>query len=129
MRCWSTGCTYNEVLAAFQVDGLAIERNHRYSNGKTVTRIDRPGLPKKISSEGTTKGVPLLITNDSPDALIVITEGESDRDAVLSANLPNVAAACFVGGAKMAGDAKYSKVNGRRVAIGLTTTTRALRRS
>ena len=117
LRCWSTGCTFNEILRALQVDGLAIERNHRYSNGKTVTRIDRPGLPKKISSEGTTKNVPLLISNDSEDALIVITEGESDRDAVLSAGLQHVAAACFVGGAHMAGDANYGAVKGRRVAI------------
>ena len=86
LRCWSTGCTYNEVLAAFQEDGLAIKRAWTYPNGKVVNRIDRAGS-KDIKSTGTTKGVELLITNDSPDALIVITEGESDRDAVLSAGL------------------------------------------
>ena len=117
LRCWSTGCTYNDILKAFLSDGLTIERSHFYSNGKTVKRTDRPGLPKQISGEGSTKNVPLLISNDSPDALIVVCEGESDRDAVLSADLPNVAAACFVGGAKMAGDADYAAVKGRRVAI------------
>ena len=116
LRCWSTGCTFNQVLAAFQEDGLAVNRAWTYPNGKVVNRIDRAGS-KDIKSPGTTKGVALLITNDSPDALIVITEGESDRDAVLSAGLRNVAAGCFVGGAKVAGDADYSVVKGRRVAI------------
>ena len=116
LRCWSTGCTFNEILRALQVDGLAIKRAWTYPNDKVVTRIDRGGA-KDIKSPGTTKGVELLITNDSPDALIVITEGESDRDAVLSAGLPDVAAACFVGGAHMAGDSNYGAVKGRRVAI------------
>lgn len=117
LRCWSTGCTFNEILRALQVDGLAIKRAWTYPNDKVVTRIDRGGSKDMGRNPGTTKGVELLITNDSEDALIVITEGESDRDAVLSAGLPDVAAACFVGGAKMAGEANYGAVKGRRVAI------------
>ena len=116
LKCHSTGCTFNQVLAAFQEDGLAVNRAWTYPNGKVVNRIDQAGS-KDIKSDGTTKGVDLLISNDSPDALIVICEGESDRDAVLSAGLPNIAAACFVGGAKMAADADYSAVKGRKVAI------------
>ena len=117
LRCWSTGCTYNAILHAFQDDGLAIKRAWTYPNGKVVNRIDRGGSKDMGRNPGPTKGVELLITNDSEDALIVITEGESDRDAVLSAGLPDVAAACFVGGWQMAGKADYGAVAGREVAI------------
>ena len=117
LKCWSADCTFNEILRALQVDGLAIKRAWTYPNDKVVTRIDRGGSKDMGRNPGTTKGVELLITNDSKDALIVITEGESDRDAVLSAALPDVAAACFVGGAKMSGEADYGAVEGRRVAI------------
>ena len=117
LRCWSAACTFNDVITAFASDGMAVKRQWTYPNGKVVTRLDRPGAPKDIKSPGSTRGVPLLISNDSPDALVAICEGESDRDAVLSAGLPDVAAACFVGGAKMSGEADYGAVKGRRVAI------------
>ena len=59
----------------------------------------------------------MLIRGDGPDFLIVITEGESDADAVLASEMAEVAAACFPGGADNAGSADYSAVKGRRVAI------------
>ena len=120
LKCWSAGCSYNDILSAFKADGLTIDRKWTYPNGKVIRRTDSPNRPKDMggSSKGSTKSVPLLVTgDDGADFLIVITEGESDRDAVLSAALPDVAAACFVGGWQMAGNADYSAVSGRKVAI------------
>ena len=116
LKCWSAECTYNQILSAFQADGLAVHREWTYPNGKVVIRWDRGGA-KNIKSIGKNHRVPLLITNDSPGALIVIVEGESDRDAVLSAGLQDVAAATFVGGSKVASRSDYSAVKGRMVAI------------
>ena len=116
LKCWSAECTYNQILSAFQADGLAVHREWTYPNGKVVRRWDRGGA-KNIKSIGKNHRVPLLITNDSPGALIVIVEGESDRDAVLSAGLQDVAAATFVGGSKVAARSDYSAVEGRMVAI------------
>ena len=117
LKCWSASCTFNQIIQALQADGLAVERRWNYPNGKVVRRWDRPGAKKEIKSPGGYHRVPLLITNDSPGALIVIVEGESDRDAVLSAGLQDVAAATFVGGSKVASRSDYSAVKGRMVAI------------
>ena len=117
LKCHSEGCSYNAILAQFREDGLVIERRWEYPNGKAVKRVDDAN-GKVITSPGSTKGVPILIRGDvGDDPLVIITEGESDADAVLSANIPEVAAACFVGGADRAGDADYSSVQGRRVAV------------
>ena len=120
VHCFSRGCSFNDILAAFRRDGLTVSREWTYPGGKMVRRTDSASIPKGRhfkGSPGSTKGVPLLIRGDSPGALIVITEGESDADAVLSSELAKVAAGCFPGGADNAGSADYSAVRGRRVAI------------
>ena len=134
--CWSGGCTYNAILDAFAQDGLTLKRTWQYPGGpsnpgKSVIRRDSPNPQRESDPQarprskdmgknfGPNKGLPLLIRNDSPNALIVITEGESDADAVLSANLDGIAAASFAGGSKVAKDADYSALQGRRVAIWL----------
>ena len=119
LKCHSHDCTYNTILGAFQDDGLVINRHWTYPSGKSVHRQDSGGK-KSFNSPGTTKGVPVLIRGDKPDALVVLTEGESDADAVLlaaeDAQEP-IAVACYVGGADQAGNADYSALKGRRVAI------------
>ena len=118
VRCWSHECTFNEILAACQRDGIEVSRRWVYPDGKLAHRVDRNGQPKDLrGSKGSTKGVPLLIRGDSPGALVVLCEGESDADAVLAAELEGIAAGCWAGGAKMAGAADYSAVKGRNVAI------------
>ena len=118
LYCHSRGCTSNNILTALQADGLVIKRTWPYPNGKTVHRVDQDGRRKDFSnSTGSTKGVPLRIRHDSENALVVIVEGESDADAVIAADPEGVAVGCFPGGAKMAGSADYSAVQGRRVAI------------
>ena len=121
VHCFSRGCSFNDILDAFRRDGLTVSREWTYPNGKVVRRVDSASIPKgrhfKDSDSQSVKGVPLLIRGDGPDFLIVITEGESDADAVLSAPLDGVAATCFPGGADNAGSADYSAVKGRRVAI------------
>ena len=117
VTCWSHECTYNQVLAAFQRDGLEVARQWEYRPGKVVRRVDRAGSKDMRGNPGSTKGLPILIRGDSPDALIVLCEGESDADAVLAADLPGVAVGSWAGGAKMAGAADYEGVRGRRVAI------------
>ena len=118
LKCHSHDCTYNTILGAFQDDGLVINRHWTYPSGKSVHRQDSGGK-KSFNSPGTTKGVPVLIRGDKPDALVVLTEGESDADAVMSvaddAQEP-IAVACYVGGAGQAGVADYSALKGRRVA-------------
>ena len=84
LKCHSHDCTYNTILGAFQDDGLVINRHWTYPSGKSVHRQDSGGK-KSFNSPGTTKGVPVLIRGDKPDALVVLTEGESDADAVLLA--------------------------------------------
>ena len=127
LRCHSHQCAYNDILTALQADGLDVRRQWTYPNGKVVNRTDQVGQPKDFVSYGTTKGVPLLIRGDSPDALIVLTEGESDADSVLSAALDGVAVGCWTGGAGMAAEADYSAVKGRRVAIWPDQTKRVLK--
>ena len=121
VHCHSRGCSFNDILAAFRRDGLKVSREWTYPTGKVVRRTDGPDLRKgrtfKDTDSQTIKGVPLLIRRDGLDFLIVITEGESDADAVLSADLESKAAACFPGGAGNAGSADYSAVKGRNVAI------------
>ena len=118
LKCHSHDCTYNTILGAFQDDGLVINRHWTYPSGKSVHRQDSGGK-KSFNSRGTTKGVPVLIRGDKPDALVVLPEGESDADAVLSvadeAQAP-IAVASYVGGAGQAGEADYSQLRGRRVA-------------
>ena len=121
VHCFSRGCSFNDILDAFRRDGLSLGREWTYPNGKVVRRVDSASIPKgrhfKDSDSQSVKGVPLLIRGDGPDFLIVVCEGESDADAVLSAPLDGVAATCFPGGADNAGSADYSAVKGRRVAI------------
>ena len=81
-------------------------------------RDDKGGVKKNWQIEKTqTVGIPLMVSNDTPDALIVIVEGESDRDAVLSADVPGIAPACWHGGSGQVAKQDYSAVRGRRVAI------------
>ena len=117
MKCHSRQCPYNDILEAFRRDGIEIERTWTYPGGKRVHRTDAPGKPKQIRSVGTTKGVGLLIRNDNEGNRLVIVEGESDSDALVSADLEGVAAACWVGGAGRARDADYSAVAGRSVVV------------
>ena len=79
--------------------------------------MDSPERPKNVYGSGQNKGLPLLIRRDSPGALIIIVEGESDSDAVLSMSVENEAVACFAGGCANAAHADYSAVRGRDVAI------------
>ena len=123
VHCFSRGCSFNDILAAFRRDGLSVTREWTYPGGKVVRRTDgtdpdyRKGRTFKHSDSQRTKGVPLLIRGDGPDFLVVITEGESDADAVLAADMKDVAAACFAGGWGNAGNADYSAIGGRNVAI------------
>ena len=121
LHCFSRNCSFNDVLEAFRRDGLTVKREWRYPGGKTVRRTDAASIRKgrhfKDSDGQGGKGVPLLIRGDGPDKLIIITEGESDADAVLASELEGVAAACFVGGWESARHADYSGLKGRRVAI------------
>lgn len=121
VHCFSRNCSFNDILAAFRRDGLTVSRGWTYGTGKVVRRTDGPDLRKgrtfKDTDNQTIKGVPLLIRGDGPDFLIVITEGESDADAILSADLESTAAGCFAGGWGNAGSADYSAVKGRNVAI------------
>ncbi len=34
LKCWSKGCSFNEILGAFQKDGLTVHREWTYPNGK-----------------------------------------------------------------------------------------------
>ena len=118
--CHSHQCTVKEIFQAFKADGLDIEREWKYPNGKVVRRIDWANRAKKDLSKSdnqSTMGVPILITDTGPDSLIVLTEGESDYDALLAANLPDASPACWVGGWSQAGKADYGVVKGRQVAI------------
>ena len=121
LHCFSRGCSFNDVLGAFRRDGLTVKREWVYPNGKTVRRTDAASIRKgrhfKDSDGQSGKGVPLLIRGDGPDSLIIITEGESDADAVLASESQGIAAACFVGGWESARHADYSALEGRRVAI------------
>ena len=121
LHCFSRECSFNDILEAFRRDGLAINREWTYPNDKVVRRQDsashKKGRTFKHSDGQAVKGTPLLIRGDGPDALIVITEGESDADALLAANLDGVAAGSFAGGWGNGGDADYKAVAGRRVAI------------
>ena len=122
LNCFSRSCSFNAILDAFRRDGLTVKREWTYPNGsKIVRRTDSASIPKgrhfKESDSQSVKNVPLLVRGDSPGALIVITEGESDADAILSADLDGVAATTFPGGAGSAGDADYSAVKGRRVCV------------
>ncbi len=117
MKCHSRQCSYNDILEAFRRDGIEIERTWTYPGGKRVHRTDAPGKPKQIKSVGTNKGVGLLIRNDNEGNRLVIVEGESDSDALVSADLEGVTAACWVGGAALARDADYSAVAGRSVVV------------
>ena len=117
LKCFSRQCTYNDILEAFRRDGLEIERSWTYPGSKSVHRTDAPGRPKQIRSPGTTRGVGLLIRDDQPGNILVIAEGESDTDALVSADLEGVTAASWVGGAGRARDADYSDVAGRRVVV------------
>ena len=121
LHCFSRGCSFNDVLEAFRRDGLTVKREWVYPNGKTVRRTDAASIRKgrhfKDSDAQSGKGVPLLIRGDGPDSLIIVTEGESDADAVLASESEGIAAACFVGGWESARHADYSALEGRRVAI------------
>ena len=117
LKCHSRQCTYNDILQAFGRDGLEIERSWAYPGSKRVHRTDGPGKPKRFLSPGTTKGVGLLIRGDKPGNTLVIVEGESDADALVSADLEGVTAACWVGGAARARDAGYSAVEGRLAVV------------
>ena len=117
LKCHSLGCSYNSILAAFRRDGLEIERTWTYPGGKSVHRTDTPDRNKRFLSPGTTKGVRLLIRSDKPGNTLVIVEGESDADALVSAGLEGVTAASWVGGAGRARDADYSAAEGRRVVV------------
>ena len=116
LKCFSTECSYKEIVAAFARDGLTLYRTWTYCNGKTVNRKDTPDGNKDFRSEGTTKGVPLLLRGGNAESLVVVVEGEADADAILASGA-NVTAACYVGGAGMAASADYDAVKGRDVAV------------
>ena len=117
VKCWSSDCSFQSIFDAFRADGLTIERTWTYSSG-IAKRVDAPGQDKDFDgSHGSGKGAKLQIRNGPPDALVVIVEGESDADAVESANLDDVVAACYKGGSGMAPHADYGATKGRRVAI------------
>ena len=121
VHCFSRGCSFNDILDAFRRDGLTVSREWVYPGGKTVRRTDgadiRKGRHFKGSDSQSVKGEGLLVRGDSPGALLVITEGESDADAVLSMSAEDEAVACFAGGCANAGHADYSAVRDRNVAI------------
>ena len=117
LKCHSRQCAYNDILEAFRRDGIEIERTWTYPRGERVHRTDAPGKPKQIRSVGTTKGVGLLIRKDKAENTLVIVEGESDADALVSADLEEVTATCWVGGAARARVADYSVVGGRSVVV------------
>ena len=59
----------------------------------------------------------MLIRKDKAENTLVIVEDESDCDALVSADLEEVTAACWVGGAARARDADYSAVAVRSVVV------------
>ena len=117
LKCHSRGCSYNDILEVFKRDGIEIKRTWTYPGEKRVQRTDAPGKPKRIWSPGTTKGIGLLIGNDEPGNTLAIVEGEQDYDALVSAEMPGITAASWVGGADRARDADYRAVTGRSVVV------------
>ena len=116
VTCHSVGCSRKDIFQAFKDAGLAVKQEWTYPNGKHVKRIDT-AEGKMVYGEGSTKGVPILIGEDSPGNLVVITEGEDDYNAIISADLRAVTAACYVGGSNAAKSADYSALKGRAVAV------------
>ena len=128
--CWSGGCSYNDILNAFARDGFRLKRAWPYprhpesGKAKTTYRVDsptgdttKPRRKKVRQTPGSILGYALLLRNDSSDALLVLTEGESDGDAMLSLGLPDIASVSLLSGAKCVHLADFSAVEGRRVAV------------
>ena len=81
--CFSRGCSYKDILAALRDKGVVGPvRQWTYPNGKIVTRTDSPEGDKDFTSPGETAGTPLLVFSDDGLSPVVITEGESDAQAV-----------------------------------------------
>ena len=66
-------CTPKAIFKEFKVDGLDIDMEWKYPNGKVVRRRDSRNLPKKDLSKtdrGSTTGVPILLTDNGADTLM-----------------------------------------------------------
>ena len=52
VHCFSRGCSYNDILAAFRRDGLTVSREWTYPNGKVVRRVRiRPAYRRADTSK------------------------------------------------------------------------------
>ena len=122
LKCHSTGCSYNDIRDALVADGIRIERAWDYFDSekvqrKTVKRTDNADGKEVRQSPGPMKGYGLLIRGDTSGNTLVVVEGESDSDAVLSADLQGVAVASWIGGTENVQHCDFTALEGSKVIV------------
>ena len=122
-KCFSRGCEPSDILSAIERD-TGIERinppghtfqgtYNRTGRPVDVWRIDRRGS-KSYPTPGKRQGVPVELWGDEEAETVIVCEGEKAARAVQRAGYTG---ASYMGGAKCAGMADYTKLRGRTVYV------------
>ena len=113
LKCWTHGCAYKEIILA--IESMIPDLREQFEYGPGRRQVRRPGRDFR-GSKGKAGG-PLLLHGDSPGLPLVITEGERDALAVISAGEGAYAVATYFKGSGNADKADYSAVRKRDVIV------------